>query len=99
MSRYTNILLASMAAAVFFLSGTFWQSAGHNPYKSLNGSQASFWGFIGAPLSSIVKESSTRVAVADVDSEDSEGDKKDAKDGKDEEDGAIKELWDSVQLG
>ncbi len=96
MRKYTNILLASMAAAVLLLSGTFWQSAGHHPYKSLNGSQASSWESIGTPLSSLEQDKSTLVAAADEDSEDSKGEKKE---GRDEEYGGLKEIWDSVQLG
>ena len=100
MSRCTNVLLASMAATVLLLGMTSWQSAGYHQYKSLNGSQASFWGSVGAPLSSLGQENSTRVAATVEHSEDSEGDKTEGKDGKDEEDGGgQKELWDSVQSG
>ena len=75
-----------MAATVLLLSGTSWQSA--------------FWGSVGAPLSSLRQEKSTRVAATVEHSDDSEGDKTDGKDGQDEENGGgLKELWDSVQSG
>jgi hypothetical protein len=99
MNRYANILLASVAGAVLLLSGTLWQSVGDHSYKSLNGSRPFLFGSIYASFSSLSHHKSTLIAAADADSDDSTGDKKDGKDGKDEEDGTLKELWDSVQLG
>lgn len=98
MSRYTNILLASMAAAVLLLSGALWQSADDPSNRSFNNSHPSYWGCIWGPLFSLEQDKSIQVAAAEEDSDDSKGEKKD---GKDEEDGGIKgkELWDSVQLG
>jgi hypothetical protein len=51
---------------------------------------------VGARLSSLGQDKSSRVAAADKDSKEEKGD---GKDDKDEEDGSLKELWDSVLLG
>jgi hypothetical protein len=96
MNRYTNILLASLAVTVLLLGGTFRQSAADPLHRSFQGSRHSFLGSIYASFSSLSPYKSTLIAAADENSEDSEGDKKD---GKDEEDGGLKELWDSVLLG
>jgi hypothetical protein len=99
MSRYTNILTISVAAALLLLGGTFRQSAVDPLHRSFQGFSHSFLGSIHAPFSSLSNYKSMLIAAADKESEDSTGDKKDSKDGKDEEDGGLKELWDSVLLG
>jgi hypothetical protein len=96
MSKYTNFLPALMAAAVLMLGGTFGQSTVDALYRSFQSSSHSFLGSIYAPFSSLSHYKSMLIAAADENSTDSEGDKKD---GKDEEDGDLKELWDSVLLG
>jgi hypothetical protein len=93
MSRYANILLASVAAAILLFGGTFRQSAADPLHRPFQGSSHSFLGSIYACFSSLNHHMSTLIADADEDSEDSAGDKKD------EEDGKLKDLWDSVQLG
>jgi len=93
MSKYANILLASMAVAVLLLGGTFQQSAADPFYRSFQGSRHSFLGSVYDSFSSFSHAKGILIAAADEESEDSTGDKKDGEDGK------LKELWDSVQLG
>jgi hypothetical protein len=99
MSRYTNIFLASVAAIVLILGGTFRQSAPDFLYRSFQGSYNTLLGSIYTPFSSLTHDKGALIAAADEESEDSTGDKKDGKGGKDEDDGGLKELWDSPQLG
>ena len=99
MNRCANILLASLAATVLLLGGTFRQSAADPIHKSFQGTCHSFLGSIYASFPSLNPYKSNLIAAAAEDSEDSTGDKKDGKDGKDEEDGNLKALWDSVLLG
>jgi hypothetical protein len=99
MRRYANILLASVAVAALFLSGTFRQSIPDPLCRSFQASHHFLFGSIYASVSSLNQHKNTLIAAADADSEDSIGDKQEGKDDKDEEDGKLKELWDSVQLG
>lgn len=99
MSRYANILLASVTAAVLLWGGTFHRSAEDLLNTSSQGFHHSFLGSIYASFSSLVHHDSILIAAAGEDSEDSAGDKKDGKEENDKEDGNLTELWNSVQLG
>lgn len=92
MRRYTIAFLAFVTAAVLISGGTFRQSAVDSSCSSFQGYYAPFLGSICTFFSPVSHDRSTRVAAADEDTEDSAGDK-------DEEDGILKELWESVQLG
>jgi hypothetical protein len=99
MNRHTNIFLASLAVTVLLSGGTFGLSAADLLHRSCQGSSHSLLGSIYAPFPSLILNKSTLIAAADEDSEDMNGEKKDGKDGKNEEEGRLKELWDSVLLG
>jgi hypothetical protein len=99
MNRFTNILLAFLAVTVLLLGGTFRQSAADPLHRSFQGSRHSFLGSIYASFSSFSHAKGILIATPDEDSEDSTEGKKDGRDSKDEEEGNLKELWDSVLLG
>jgi hypothetical protein len=99
MSRHPYILLASVMAILLSFAGTFQQSVPDPLYKSFPHSRHSFLGSICASFSSLDHYQRTLIADVDHDSEDSTDDEKDGNDGKGEEDGTLKDLWDSVLLG
>jgi hypothetical protein len=99
MSKYAYIIPVSVAVAFLLLGGAFGQSTGYPLHRQFQGAGFPLPGPIPESSLSLTRHNSILIAAADEDSEDSAADKKDGKDGKDEDEGRLKDLWDSVLLG
>ncbi|MFH0823203.1 MAG: hypothetical protein V2B18_10675 [Pseudomonadota bacterium] len=99
MGMHANILPAFVVTAILFLGGTFPQPAADPPYASFQSSHHSLLESVQVSSWLLRQPRSTLTVSLNEEDEDGKDDGQDGKDGKDEEDGALKDLWDSVQLG